>query len=376
MSSPPAPRHPDCVPTLVDTASGVMLRAHREEDLAAIVQQSLDPDSQRWTTVPMPPGGYTLEDARAFAFGLVAAGWADGTAWGWAIEADVAGGRAYCGSIDLRLNGDGTAEVGFGLHPAARGQSVMSTALRLLRDYAFDVRGLAALRWRALVGNWGSRRVAAAAGFRFDGTVRRLLWHRGELRDGWLATLIPTDPRAAVPWLDPPALSGERVRLRAFSDDDVPAIVEACSDARTQYWLASLPDPYGVTDAQHFLGAVREAAATGEGLHWCVADPHTGHCVGCISLVGFGGYSRRTEIGYWTHPAARARGLMTEALHLVADHAEDQFLTDSIMIRCATTNTASRRVAESAGFAFLGVLPRSELVGDGSLLDLVLYSRP
>jgi RimJ/RimL family protein N-acetyltransferase len=72
----------------------------------------------------------------------------------------------------------------------------MSTALHLVCTYGFEEIGLEVIRWRALVGNWASRRVAARVGFIFDGTVRRLLVHRGELLDGWIATLTRDDPRA------------------------------------------------------------------------------------------------------------------------------------------------------------------------------------
>jgi RimJ/RimL family protein N-acetyltransferase len=44
------------------------------------------------------------------------------------------------------------------------------------------------IRWRAVVANGPSRRVAAAAGWRLDGLVRRTLLDRGELLDGWVAT--------------------------------------------------------------------------------------------------------------------------------------------------------------------------------------------
>ena len=71
----------------------------------------------------------------------------------------------------------------------------MSTAARLVRDYGFDVAGLETIRWRSMVGNWGSRRIASAAGFVFDGTVRRLLVQRGERRDAWVATITRDDPR-------------------------------------------------------------------------------------------------------------------------------------------------------------------------------------
>src|SRR5689334_8551466 len=159
---------PEIVPVLEDAARGVRLRPHSEADLPAMLEQSVDADSVRFTTVPTP---YVLDDARRFLTEVVVPGWVQGDRLTWAIElSDVAPGN-YAGSIDLRLEPGQTAEVGFGLHPRARGRGVMSTALRLVRDHAFDVRGLRLLRWRAVVGNWGSRRAAAAAGFRFDGAV-------------------------------------------------------------------------------------------------------------------------------------------------------------------------------------------------------------
>jgi len=48
-------------PTLTDGT--VTLRAHRESDAQGAFEQCQDPDSQRWTTVPLP---YTFEDAVAF----------------------------------------------------------------------------------------------------------------------------------------------------------------------------------------------------------------------------------------------------------------------------------------------------------------------
>ena len=87
----------------------------------------------------------------------------------------------------------------------------MTAALRLVRDHGFDVLGLQAIRWKAAVGNWASRRTAAAAGFRFDGTIRRLLNHRGVLLDGWHATLTADDPRVDLSWPSPPVLTSDRV---------------------------------------------------------------------------------------------------------------------------------------------------------------------
>jgi RimJ/RimL family protein N-acetyltransferase len=372
---PTARVFPEAVPILFDAEAGVTLRAATRRDLPAMVEQCRDPEMIRWTTVPTPPDGYQLRDAEEF-LALTAVGWASGQRLGWTIEAERDSERGFCGSIDLRLEGDGVAEVGFGLHPAARGRSIMTAALHLVCNYAFEVVGLQVIRWRAVVGNWASRRVAANVGFVFDGAVRSLLVHRGELLDGWIATLLRDDPRAPQPWLHPIEMQGDGVRLRAFRTSDVDRIVEACSDPRTAHWLVTMPRPYQRHNALAYLDSIGELAARGAGVAWCMADSEDDRCLGSISLDGLNGYAKRAEIGYWAHPDARGRGVVTEAVRLVTQHAKKSGLARSILIRCARGNTASRHVAENAGYTTIGIQPTSEPLGDGEFADLVLYSCP
>ncbi|GMA38011.1 hypothetical protein GCM10025883_00560 [Mobilicoccus caccae] len=60
---------PDVVPVL--ESGQVRLRAHRTDDVPAIVEQCTDPESVRWTTVPRP---YSEDDARRW-IEMVADGW-------------------------------------------------------------------------------------------------------------------------------------------------------------------------------------------------------------------------------------------------------------------------------------------------------------
>jgi RimJ/RimL family protein N-acetyltransferase len=100
----------------------------------------------------------------------------------------------FAGSVDLRFDGIGGAEVGFGLAPWARGNGVMTRALRLVLAWGFGLPGINVVYWRAQVGNWASRRVAGRCGFRMEGTVRGLLEQRGERRDGWIGSLRRGEP--------------------------------------------------------------------------------------------------------------------------------------------------------------------------------------
>src|SRR5215218_7054437 len=181
-------------PTLTDGV--VTLRAHRPADAQGALEQSQDPTSQRWTTVPVP---YSMEDARSFVGEHMPTCWDRGSEWGFAVEVD---GR-YAGTVSLRPEGSGRAEIAYAAHPAARGTGVVERALRLLLAWGFEEQGLHTVIWWAHVGNWASRKVAWRLGFSYDGTVRRWQPQRGGLRDSWVGTLLRDDPRVPrTTWLD------------------------------------------------------------------------------------------------------------------------------------------------------------------------------
>jgi RimJ/RimL family protein N-acetyltransferase len=69
----------------------------------------------------------------------------------------------------------------------------MTRAVRLVSGWAFDDLGLAVITWYAVVGNDASRRVAEAAGYQVEGTLRRWAENRGVREDSWAATLLPED---------------------------------------------------------------------------------------------------------------------------------------------------------------------------------------
>jgi RimJ/RimL family protein N-acetyltransferase len=367
---------PDDVPTLTDGV--VTLRAHRPSDAAAVLEQCLDPVSVAWTTVPVP---YTHEDAERFLGDRVPAGWDDGSTWAFAVEAaDDDGTPRFCGTVELRDEGAGRAEIAYGAHPWARGRGVVHRALELLLRWGFEVRGLQTVIWWANVGNWPSRRVAWRLGFGCDGTLGRWLPQRGDLLDAWVGVLHADDERSPRhPWLDVPRLEGRNVCLRPFEDRDAERVVEACSEERTQYWLGTMPSPYTMDDARAYLLTRREKPAEGTSVGWAVADPATDLLVGSISLFDIKP-GREAEIGYWTHPEARGRGLMTEACRLAVRHgftpADDGGLgLARLLVYAAAGNAASRHVIESNGFTEIGRERRSTLLRDGSLVDTSCYDQ-
>lgn len=110
-----------------------------------------------------------------------------------------------------------------------------------------------------------------------------------------------------------------------------------------------------------------------------MADPADERCLGSIALMGLGGMDPTSaEVGYWTHPDARGRGVMTEAVALIIRHAFAPRDCGGLGLRrldllAAEPNRASRQVATRNGFVQTGVRRQAERVGDGSYADLVAY---
>lgn len=365
--------YPAAVPVLHQ--GGVLLRAHAESDLPGIVEQCRDPLTVRWTTVRE---GYAESDARAFLT-RVREDWdraaATSPRW-WAVEAtDDAGAARFAGTVDYRPDGRGAAEVGFGLHPWARGRGVAETAVRLVLEYAFGADNVHTMRWQAERGNWASRRVAWACGFRTDGTLRGRLPapDGGPPREAWAGSLRHDEPREPRHrWLRPPLLAGERVVLRPWRQDDGRHLE---LDELVHRYLGPALPVEGEEGFAAWLLRHQEEMSRGASVDWCLADPDTDRPWGWLGIFGLHAPFEHGSgtVGYWTVPAARGRGALTEALALVAGHA---FAPEPSDIRDGTGGLGLHRLAADTDWrnaASQAVLVRAGWRWTGTEQDACVY---
>lgn len=278
-------------------------------------------------------------------------------------------------------------EIGYWLHPTARGQGVLGEVVPVMVDHAFTPvteggMGLARLYAATDLDNGASQAVLLRAGFRRWGQDRSAFRNAGgDVTDGAYFELLSTDPRVdrRPHRVDEVTLEGERVRLRPWRDDDASRVVEGCTDERSKYWLAGLPDPYTTEHAAEYIRGCRGQAALGAGLLLAMADPADDGCVGSIALTGLDtGDPSTGTVGYWAHPSARGKGVTTEAVGLLVAHAFRPTADGGLGVRrlelqAAATNVASQHVAEANGFRRTGMRRQAERLGDGSYDDLVDY---
>jgi RimJ/RimL family protein N-acetyltransferase len=351
------------------TAGRLHLRPWRGYDEEAVLTACQDPLVQRWTTVPSP---YTRADAQTWVTETSPGAWEAGTAASFAVLDATTG--ALLASVGLHHIGSGAAEVGYWCTAEARGRGVVSEALGAVCRWGFAALDLERIGWVAGVGNWASRAVAEKCGFRVEGLARKGMAQRGQRVDAWFGALLRDDEavdRRALP--TPPVLSDGVVTLRGWRPEDAPDVARACDDPLTARWLP-VPQPYTEADAESHLDRVAGAWADGTAAGLAVTDAVTGELLGATGVkltrraLGYG------EMGYWTAPWARGRGVAGRGALLSARWGLDALGLDRVELLADVENTGSQRAAEKAGFVREGVARRSRRDRDGNPRDLAVFS--
>ncbi len=170
---------------------GLVLRPFSPSDLPTVIEAFEDLEIVRWN--PGPPAD---EDSA-----LAAADWmkhrndrSDTSHRSWAVGG--VGGELF-GSLSLHkidpVQAD--AEIGYWLAPAARGRGRAAVAVRLATRYAFAELGLHRVHLLHAVENVASCRVASAAGFSWEGTLRQSYrYPDGDYHDEHLHGRLVSDP--------------------------------------------------------------------------------------------------------------------------------------------------------------------------------------
>ncbi len=158
--------------------------------------------------------------------------------------------------------------------------------------------------------------------------------------------------------------------IRSWDWKDLVSIVRHANNRKVWINLRDrFPHPYTVSDARSWLQSANEHRP--ETNFAIVVDDEA---VGGIGFtlqqdVAF----RSAEIGYWLGEEFWGRGIATEALKAVTEHAFNEYDLCRLYAHVFEWNQASARVLEKAGYEFEGRL-RKSVTKDGKTIDQLMYA--
>jgi [ribosomal protein S5]-alanine N-acetyltransferase len=165
------------------------------------------------------------------------------------------------------------------------------------------------------------------------------------------------------------ALMTEALLLRPWRAGDVASLAKHANSRNVSDNLADrFPHPYTERDASEWI-----AFASKHPYYFAIEVG--GEAVGSVGVEpGQDIYRRTAELGYWIGEAYWGRGLVTQAVRQVTEHAFPAFDLTRIFARPFARNLASARVLEKAGYALESVARHSAVKG-GEVLDQRIYVR-
>jgi [ribosomal protein S5]-alanine N-acetyltransferase len=158
--------------------------------------------------------------------------------------------------------------------------------------------------------------------------------------------------------------------VRSWDWRDRETIVRHANNRKVSINLVDrFPYPYTAADARNWLETV-----IGFEPQTNFAIDVAGEAVGGIGFVLQHDVARRSaEIGYWLSEEFWGRGIVTEALIAVTDHAFANYDVCRLYAHVFEWNGASARVLEKAGYQLEGRM-RKSVTKDGQTIDQLMYA--
>jgi RimJ/RimL family protein N-acetyltransferase len=174
----------------------------------------------------------------------------------------------------------------------------------------------------------------------------------------------------AVPFPSPP-LAGAGFVLRPLAENDYAAIDASREHPQPAPWVNPLAEP----DGAKLVRLLERQRRAGKLLYLVIAADDGGYLGEILLFVRApeAAEAGTGEIAYVVAPAARGRGIASEAVTLLSAWAFARLGLARLQLSIRPDNVASRRVAEKAGYRYEGTLRSVKLIR-GVRVDAALYS--
>jgi [ribosomal protein S5]-alanine N-acetyltransferase len=154
---------------------------------------------------------------------------------------------------------------------------------------------------------------------------------------------------------------------------DKAAYLEHFADPEIAHNLLAIPFPYTEADADWWLDRCEQSVGSPM-TNFALRAP-SGYLIGAIGVVGaLSADAHSAEFGYWLAQSYRGHGLMPRVIRTFSDYAFQRLRIHRLFATPFSSNLASHRALEKAGFQREGLLIHHHLK-QGTYLDAIIYAR-
>jgi len=167
-------------------------------------------------------------------------------------------------------------------------------------------------------------------------------------------------------------LTGRNAVLRKLALTDADSITEHIKDKAIIKWLLVVPYPYRKKDAVSFILSRQNERQTRKSYTFGISLKGKNEIIGIIDFSDIDWEDKKAETGYWIGKRFWGRGLMTEAINLMAGFGFRELKLNKIYARVFEGNLASMKALEKNNFIREGIL-RNEIYKYGRWIDEYYY---
>ncbi|MFN8593240.1 MAG: GNAT family protein [Thermomicrobiales bacterium] len=174
----------------------------------------------------------------------------------------------------------------------------------------------------------------------------------------------------------PAEIMGARVILRAHRPQFAMEMYAAIAESRQHLrpWMDWVDDHRSVDDTRAFCVASAADWLLRSTLGYSIFDRTSDRFLGGIGCEEIDRTLRSFAVGYWLRVGATGHGYATEATRLLVDKVFSVLGARRVQLTCDVRNTASRRVAERAGFVLEARMRNARLTPSGGISDTLMFS--
>jgi RimJ/RimL family protein N-acetyltransferase len=175
----------------------------------------------------------------------------------------------------------------------------------------------------------------------------------------------------------PSAFASERLDIRAPRPGDGAALHAAIEESfgELKPWMPWAREKMSAEQCEVLMREAQARFILRQDLWLLLFEKETNHLVGSSGLHRIDWAVPSFEIGYWARTPCTGKGYITEAVRAIADFAFQTLSARRVLIECDETNQRSCKVAERAGFAIESRQRQCKRRNDGTLADMVIYTR-